>query len=894
MSELKAATDAVRVARGQELFKASQLRLWIRTNHLFAMLMAIQWLAGIAAALWISPRTWIGGYSQTHIHVLAAIFLGAAISGLPILLALTRPGATSTRHVVAAGQMLTSALLIHLSGGRIETHFHVFGSLAFLAFYRDWRVLITASLVIAADHILRGLFWPQSVYGVLAASPWRAFEHAGWVVFECGVLLVAVGDSIRDMQDGADKRAQLELSRELMEGVVEDRTRELRGSEERFRSLSGSSPIGIFEADENGGFTYVNPRWQAISGLTHEQSLGEKWRRAVHPEEQPEVDDAWKKAVAEGRPIHREFRLQSATGAARWVSTRAAALRRDDGVISGFVGTMEDITAQKQAEAELVRAREAALETARLKSEFLANMSHEIRTPLNGVLGMTELALQTDLTREQREYLETAKASADSLLSVIEDILDFSKIEAGKLELDPVTFSLRDMINQTLKTVSVRADRKRLELVCNVRPDLTDAVLADAGRLRQILLNLLGNAVKFTAHGEILIDVTTDYATDAVALLHVCVSDTGIGIPIEKQAMIFDAFTQADTSTTRNFGGTGLGLAISARLVQMMGGRIWVESDVGRGSRFHFTVLVGLVPSEHTTTVTQSQLTEIRGLRVLVVDDNATNRRVLTGMLSHWQVLASSVEDGHEALVQMGSAHRAGQGFQLVILDGHMPEMDGFDVAQQIRERPELAGATIMMLTSGGNVGDAERCRKLGLAGYLVKPVSQNTLIESIRQALASRRTPDDPGPPVNASKPVLDLIGEPTRRKLRVLVAEDNAVNQLVARRILEKAGHEVVVAENGKTAVDAVGREGFDVVLMDIQMPVMGGLEATAHLRSLERSGGTHLPIVGLTAHAMKGDMERCLEAGMDAYISKPIKAQDMIATIDRLMDSHLPKAG
>jgi two-component system sensor histidine kinase/response regulator len=895
MRELNAATNAVTDPRGQDLFEAAQRRIWTRTDRLFAILMAVQWIAGIAAALWISPRTWIGSYSQTHVHVLAAVFLGGAISGFPILLALTRPGATSTRHVIAAGQMLTSALLIHLSGGRIETHFHVFGSLAFLAFYRDWRVLITASLVIAADHVLRGLFWPLSVYGVLSASPWRAFEHAGWVIFECGVLLVTVRDSIRDMRDACDKRAQLELSREAMEGVVEDRTRELRGSEERFRSLSGSSPIGIFEADGHGSLVYVNPQWQEISGLSQEQSLGDKWRSAVHPEDRLGVDDAWKAAVTQGSAIHREFRLQPAAGTIRWVSTRAAALRHDDGVVAGYVGTLEDITAQKQAEADLVRAREAALETARLKSEFLANMSHEIRTPLNGVLGMTDLALQTELTREQREYLETAKASADSLLAVIEDILDFSKIEAGKLELDPVEFSLRDTLNQALKMVSLRADRKQLELVCNVRPDLSDALVADAGRLRQVLLNLLGNAVKFTTHGEVVVDVATDSATDAVAVLHVCVSDTGIGIPIEKQALIFDAFTQADTSTTRNFGGTGLGLAISARLVQMMGGKIWVESDAGRGSRFHFTVLVGLVPSEHAATVARKELTDLRGLRVLVVDDNATNRRVLTGMLSHWQMLPSSVADGREALVRMASAHRAGEGFQLVILDGHMPEMDGFDVAQQIRERPELAAATLMMLTSGGQLGDAAKCRRLGLAGYLIKPVSQNALIESIRQAFAARDAAEGSRSPVGASKPVsMALIGEAVQRTLRVLVAEDNPVNQLVARRILEKAGHEVVVAENGQAAIDAVERERFDIVLMDIQMPVLGGLDATAYLRSLEQSSGRHLPIVGLTAHAMKGDMERCVEAGMDAYISKPIKGQDLIATIDRLMDLQISEAG
>ena len=323
-SQVNALQNPSLAARTRLLLDDSQQKIWVRTDRLFACLMTVQWLAGIAAAVWISPRTWTGPYSQVHIHVFAAIFLGGVISAFPILLALVRPGATSTRHAIAAAQMLTSALLIHLSGGRIETHFHVFGSLAFLAFYRDWRVLITASVVIAADHLLRGMFWPQSVYGVLKATPWRALEHAGWVIFEDCVLFVSIRHSLRDMQDAADKRAQLELNHEIVERKIQDRTRELRSSEERFRSLSGASPIGIFETDEGGHCMYTNPRWQEISGLTLDQSLGDGWSQAIHPEDRLEVIAAWKDATARNESFHREFRLQSPDGTVRWVSSRAA------------------------------------------------------------------------------------------------------------------------------------------------------------------------------------------------------------------------------------------------------------------------------------------------------------------------------------------------------------------------------------------------------------------------------------------------------------------------------------------------------------------------------------------------------------------------------------------
>ncbi len=874
----------------QELLEQAHEQVRARTDRLFAGLMSIQWLAGVFAALLLSPLAWDGATSRVHLHVWAAFFLGAAIAGPPIALALTRAGKRSTGYAIAVGQMLTSGLFIHLSGGRIETHFHIFVSLALLAFYRDPRILLTASAVVAVDHVLRGMFWPQSIYGVLAASPWRAVEHALWVVFEDSVLFLAIRDNLRDMQASAEQRAQLESSRRIIEQDMLARTHDLRESEARYRSLSNSSPIGIFETDALGRCVFTNPQWQDIFGLTLEESLGDGWSAPVHEDDRQHIFDGWHSSTSRSEPFDREFRVRTPAGDEHWVHTRAAAINDESGSVTGYVGTVEDITRQKKDEIELVRAREAALSTARLKSEFLANMSHEIRTPLNGVIGMTELTLETDLTREQREYLETARSSADALLTVIEDILDFSKIEAGKLELDPIPTDLGDLVNTTLKTLGLRAEKKGIELVSHIRPGVPDRVLLDPGRLRQVLLNLLGNALKFTAEGEVVVKIETESVSDAELTLHFCVSDTGIGIPLDKQALIFESFTQADQSTTRRFGGTGLGLAITSRLVALMGGRVWVESEPERGSRFHFTIQAGVAagasPAMDGEADAATALRDLRGLRVLVVDDNETNRRVLTELLTHWQMTSCAAEDGSSALAQMASARASGTPFDLVLLDGRMPEMDGFDVAKRIRESPEMAAATLMMLTSGGQVGDAERCRELGMAGYLVKPVAQAELIAAIRAAL-----PGDAG--LGAARPAEPAAKNswstaPGRRGLHVLVAEDNAVNQLVAVRLLEKLGHTSVVAENGVRALQALEHERFDLILMDVQMPVMGGLETTVEIRAREHAGGTgaHIPILGLTAHAMKAELDKCMASGMDAFVTKPIKVPVLVAAMEHLL--------
>ncbi|MDQ3070972.1 MAG: response regulator [Acidobacteriota bacterium] len=553
----------------------------------------------------------------------------------------------------------------------------------------------------------------------------------------------------------------------------------------------------------------------------------------------------------------------------------------------GLEQTVTSRTAElRTTNTDLIGARDRAMEASRAKSEFLANMSHEIRTPMNGILGMTELALDSDLSPEQRDCLTTVRSSAESLLAILNDILDFSKIESRKLELEAVPFGVETMVRDLLKTLSLRADQKGLELLCDIDPVVPAVIVGDPARVRQVLLNLLGNALKFTERGHVLLEIRSAADGGAPTALHFTVRDTGIGIPASKHAAIFEAFSQADGSTTRRYGGTGLGLTISSTLVEMMGGRMWVESAEGAGSAFHFTAEFEASSAPAPTVPPLPLILP----RVLIVDDNAVNRRILQQQVSRWGMKPTLVTGGTEALVALSEAAAEGAPFGLVLLDSNMPEHDGFWVAGQIAARPALAGAMIMMLTSSGEYGDAARCRELRLPAYLTKPVSANDLRDAICRVLqapvritAPAAAPDTPG----------DALA-PAARSVHVLLAEDNAVNQVVARKLLTRRGHTVVVAANGREALAALEHATFGIVLMDVQMPEMGGIEATRAIRQNEFATGAHQRIVAMTAHAMSGDRERCLEAGMDGYLSKPLNSRLLFAAVEADGVSAQPSTG
>jgi signal transduction histidine kinase/CheY-like chemotaxis protein len=527
---------------------------------------------------------------------------------------------------------------------------------------------------------------------------------------------------------------------------------------------------------------------------------------------------------------------------------------------------------------ELEMARHRAEAAVRVKADFLANMSHEIRTPMNAVIGMTDLALGTELTAEQRNYLSTVRVSARALLDLVDEILDLSKIEAGKMELDRVELDVRETVEDGIKVLAVRAGQKGLELACRVSPDVPAALLGDPGRLRQVVVNLVGNAIKFTERGEVVLDARVADQDEDEVHVHFSVRDTGIGVPQDKKEQIFAPFTQADTSTTRRYGGSGLGLAISAQLVEMMGGHLDMTSEIGRGSTFFFTARFPRAHKAEPPKAPRAAWTDLSGLPVLVVDDNVTNRLILCEMLTSWRMRPAAAAGGDEALRTLRAEHASGRPFRLILSDGQMPDMDGFMLAETVKSDPALKAVPMILLTSAGRPGDGARCRKLGIAGFLNKPVKQSELLDTIAAAVGGHAMSGQSGDEAPAAATAV--------APLAILLAEDNTVNQEVASRILEKRGHAVTVVGDGKAAVELLApgsAQRFDVVLMDVQMPEMDGLDATRAIREREKASGGHVPIVAMTAHAMEGDRERCLEAGMDGYVTKPVEADRLIAAVE-----------
>jgi PAS domain S-box-containing protein len=744
-------------------------------------------------------------------------------------------------------------------------------------------------------------------YAIRAES--AGTDEIGQLIVCFNEMLAAVQERDVDLQTARDEleRRVHERTQKLQQEIMERRRAEdeksilllqIQQERERLANIVASLPGVVWEAwghpaESGAALSFCSEYVQKMLGFTADEYYANTaiWRNILNPEDRERVVRERIAIYEGGKGGRQQFRVTAKDGHEVWLETTIVVVCDEAGKPIGTRGVSMDITERKLAEVELRKAKEAAESANRAKSEFLANMSHEIRTPMNGIIGMTELALDTSLTCEQREYLELVKSSADSLLGVINDILDFSKIEAGKLNMSHVSFSLRDGMADTMKALAVRAHQKGLELAYIIESDVPDLVVGDLSRLRQVLVNLVGNAIKFTDRGEIVVHVENWPNTPGNRALHFSVADTGVGVPPDKQQLIFDAFAQADGSTTRMYGGTGLGLAISARIVQMMGGEIWVQSPArpdhpdAPGSNFHFTACFD--PSgEDSSSIPEDGARHLAAIRALVVDDNDTNLRILEHHLLSWSLLPDTVRTGYEALDSLRKAAEQGRPYSLVLLDCQMPGMDGFELAGRIKQDPSIAGATLVMLSSVDDLTKHDASSS-AVAECLTKPVDSRQLrkwIESTFGAQARQRG-------VRVSEQRED---RPAFSPLNVLLAEDNPVNRMLMIGLLEKGGHKVSVAQNGKEALAVWEAGPADVILMDVQMPEMDGLEATRRIRRREATAGGHIPIVALTAHAMIGDRERCLDAGMDGYLAKPIVTSELFSTLIEVIQATRPNTG
>jgi len=669
-----------------------------------------------------------------------------------------------------------------------------------------------------------------------------------------------------------EKWSLLQSSRhnmEEMERTVSLRTHELQVSEQRFRKLSAHAPIGIFETNASGVITYSNPQLQKIMGLSLHETLGDGWRRSIHPDDASRVFAFWQNVIDQGCESNFEFRYRTPTDEVYWVHLRSMPLRSETGETTGHVGSVEDITDRKTIELDLARARDAAVQSGQLKSRFLANMSHEIRTPMNGVIGMTNLLLDTQLTGEQRDFAETIRSSAEGLLTLINDILDLSKIEAGKMIFEEIDFNLYDVVEGSLELLSEQAHLHKDELLSFIEPGTPTRLKGDTGRIRQVLMNLVGNAIKFTQSGEVVVRVSCKSEDGMQCELRFQVTDTGIGISPESQQKLFEAFSQADASTTRKFGGTGLGLVICRQLIEKMHGSIGLESFPGAGSTFWFTIRL---QKQEASPVAVEQDHPLINTRVLIVDDNVTNGRFLHDQITAWKMRNGTANNGTEALACLRKAAGEGDSYPLAIIDMDMPEMNGLTLAREIKADPKISSTRLILLVGFGRRISPEELQAAGITDWRYKPVWQSTLFDCLANALLGTKC--EPYTIVAPHAPLL-------RRKERVLVAEDNAVNQKICLAQLRKLGYAAEAVGNGLEVLQALEKIPYEIILMDCQMPEMDGYEATKRIR---RNGAAPVYIIALTANAMEGDREECLACGMDDYVSKPMRVDDLAKALDR----------
>ena len=670
-------------------------------------------------------------------------------------------------------------------------------------------------------------------------------------------------------------------------------------SEQRFRLISETLPVGIFETDESGECLYTNTSWQEIFGVSLIESLTVQWMEFLHPDNKEAVSEQWTQTLANLNSFSKDCRIINSKGEERWVHLRTSPVFSDAG--TRYIGTVMDITDRKRTEVELKRAKDAAEAASIAKSEFLANMSHEIRTPMNGVIGMTNLLLDTSLGKEQREFTETIRKSADSLMTVINDILDFSKIEAGKLELEIIDFNLRVTFEEVGELMALKAYEKGLEFATIIHHEVPSFLHGDPGRLRQILINLVGNAVKFTNEGEVTLKAVLEEEDAHRALIRFSVSDTGIGISEEKMDRLFKSFSQIDGSTSRKYGGTGLGLAISKQLTELMGGSIGVDSKEGEGSTFWFTVALDKQPEKNDILTVPE---DIRKKRILIVDDNPINRQVFREQLKSWGCRYGEAFTGTQAMDELRRARDMNDPFEIAIIDMQMPEINGEELGRQIKTDPELATTVLIMVSSMGTRGDAARMKNIGFAAYLTKPIRQSQLYDCLAATAGRFKEKESSQDTAIITR---YSLADDKKRRVRILLADDDLTNQKVALNILKKFGYWAGAVSNGQEVLDALEKAPYDIVLMDIQMPVMDGYAATARIRRLEveflsiksddkDSGGAsvpcfpyldktkRIPIIAMTAHAMKGDREKCIAAGMDDYTPKPINPQELLEKIEK----------